>query len=107
MIKKLLFICFFCANIHLLGALPPFAQGKKEIEAILNSPEIDQFIPSGDMILEITKTDFGYLIITNNRSVGVIIHYQAPSKPGPVSFTIEFMQPTQLPVESDTLKDVQ
>ncbi len=71
-------------------ALPPFAEAKREVIAILNSPKLSEYVPYGDVFESLTKTDDGYLIITNKREVEVIIHYAKNSHIGPKQFTIEF-----------------
>jgi len=71
-------------------ALPPFFQGKREIESILSNQELYQYIPAGDLIQQITKTPIGYMIITNKRIVAVTVKYASSDHIGPLRFSLEF-----------------
>lgn len=95
---------FLCLANESIAALPPFYQSKKEIEAILSSQEIPKYIPSGDLIIQISKTDDGYLIITNHRVVAVSIHYLKEKHLGPGRFHIEFHDPSPLGATSSKNK---
>ena len=79
---------FFLGRLE--SALPPFAESKREIEAILSHQEITQYIPSGDTIIQIVKTSSGYLIITNYRIVPVSIRHVARQNLGPARLTVQF-----------------
>ncbi len=94
--KRLIFfvIVIFCFG-SLDAALPPFSESKREIEAILSNSDINQYIPTGDTILQIVKTPPGYLIITNNRIVPVSIRYVARHALGPARFTVWFHKPIE------------
>jgi hypothetical protein len=72
------------------GALPPLFQGKREIETILSSKELTQYIPAGDLLEQITKTPTGYMIITNKRVVAIIVNYQPAEQIGPAKFSLQF-----------------
>ncbi len=76
--------------LPLFAALPPFAEAKREIKAILESEELAQFIPYGDCLEQIIRTEEGYRIITNKREVEAIIHCEESSTPGPKKFNIEY-----------------
>lgn len=75
---------------QVLGALPPFAEAKREISAILNSSELSEFIPYGDVFESLIKTEDGYVITTNKRQIDVALYYSKNSLIGPSLFTIEF-----------------
>ncbi len=80
------------ALMPIVAALPPFAEDAREIRAILDSPELHEYIPLSDCFEEISKTELGYLITTNNRHILVIVHnVESPQKIcGPKQFTLEF-----------------
>lgn len=89
--KKYILAVFFGCIAPCVAALPPFAQSKKEIEAIFNSAEINQHIPQEETILQFTKIDNSYLVVTNTyRSILIDVHYLPSQKVGPVAFTLEF-----------------
>jgi len=81
---------FFLA---LLAALPPLAQSSKEIQAILSSPEIANYLECAERIESIKRTDEGYVIETNYQKLEVHIHYVEAENmvPGPQQYEIEFI----------------
>ena len=91
--------CFLRENpkIGNLGALPPWAQKAREIEAIKNDQRLQKLL-NGEKIKEIRETENGYVVVTDsNRYIQVNVLY--PSDPnadplnpvlGPVYFEIEF-----------------
>ena len=85
---------FFLAillSAPMFGALPPFAEAKREIEAIFQNETLSEFIPYGDVFEELLKIDEGYLIVTNKRQVKVVLHYTPNERIGPPKFTMEFV----------------
>lgn len=81
----------------LQAVLPPLYQNKKEIEAILNSPELSKAIPEGESLEEIRKTDKGYLVITRRYLVVVLVRYHRMKQMvGPAKFTLEFSRPVPI-----------
>jgi hypothetical protein len=81
---------FLAANGASFGALPPLYQNAAEIKAILNDPKLGDYLESGELILEIKKSDSGWLIITNHHELPVKISYHQAEMPGPVPFSISF-----------------
>lgn len=77
-------------TLHVQAALPPLYQGIKEIQAILESAELAQKLPSGDVIEEIKRTDTGFSITTNKRELQVHVTYVKTGKIGPDDFTLRF-----------------
>lgn len=90
--KNILFLFILCLIPlnSLNSALPPLYQGMKEIKAIFDEPDLLKHLNSGDMIMEIKKTENGYLIVTNKKQVPVDIVYESSNVPGPVRFHIRF-----------------
>lgn len=75
----------------LIAALPPFAQTNKELQAILNSKELYQYVTVNDCFKSIQKTENGYLIITEKERVIITIRYgRSHNIMGPIPFTLEF-----------------
>jgi hypothetical protein len=86
-------VSFVLLQNTLPAVLPPLWQGVREIEAILSDKHFGKELDSGESILEIKKTENGYLIITNRREHPVHIIYKPQSRPGPAQFEIEFGTP--------------
>ncbi len=78
-------------STQLVAALPPFAEAKREIQAILESDKLSEFVPYGDVFEEIVKIDGGYLIVTNKRAVQVIVHFEKNPLIGPPKINLEFV----------------
>ena len=93
--RLIVFILSVTALVGLEAALPPLAQSKREIEAILSSRDLGNFVPNSDVIVQIVKTPSGYLIITNNRIVPVSIRYVGRDSLGPARFTVWFHKPIE------------
>lgn len=75
------------------GLLPPLYEGIKEIQTILASPELSSKLTSGDVIEKIERTETGFRITTNKRSVDVKIDYEKTQNIGPASFKLTFSEP--------------
>ena len=75
----------------MVAALPPFAEDTRTLDAIMHCEEIHQYIPFGDCLQEIAKTEGGYILTTNKRQVLVLIHYLPSNCLGPRDFTLEFI----------------
>lgn len=76
------------------AALPPFAQSKKEIEAILTSDQLSDTLGMAQPIEEIKKTAGGYVVVTSGREIMVDVVYKPARMPGPVPFELKFHEPT-------------
>ena len=72
-------------------ALPPNVQRQREMEAILR--EAYKHIPDGESIMQITKTEYGYEIITDHYSIPVEIHFLPQENIGPARFEVIFQRP--------------
>lgn len=90
--KKLLCItlaCFIC-NSTVEALLPPLWQGVSELNAILNEENLANHLSSGDIILAIHKTHYGYLIVTSRGFLEAHVVYEvSDGMPGPAKFHIE------------------
>ena len=96
--KKLFAILTLCMALNgsLFSALPPLYQGLKELKAIIEDKKLDQVLNAGEMIMDIRKTQDGYMIVTNQHQLNVKVVYDPASHPGPTPFHIEFQEPTSL-----------
>jgi hypothetical protein len=77
----------------ILGALPPFAQSKREIQAIICSDELYKRLGSSHPILGITRNEKGRYEISNGRhSLIVRVEYLPRNDRlvGPTPFEIHF-----------------
>lgn len=74
----------------LLGLLPPLYESKKEMLAILESPELLSKLSSGELIIAIEKNESGYEVRTNKSHLQVDVQYQEAEHPGPAQFELEF-----------------
>ncbi len=70
--------------------LPPLYQSTAEIKAILSDEKLSDVLQSGDLILDIKRTDNGYLIVTNQREVEAQIVYKKNHAVGPAKFDIVY-----------------
>ena len=98
--KKILSI-FLLLVTPLMAVLPPAAQSKREIQAILESSGFQESIPSGDVVEEIKKVEGGYVVITNKRVVPILVHYAKTKEIGPSRFTLEFQEAIPLDLEEE------
>lgn len=96
--KILLGCCFFiviCSSSFAL--LPPFYQSSKEIKHLLSDPRLAEKLGSGQMILQIIRTNTGYLIVTPQKRLDVEIHYFYPKyKTGPAEYEFNFQEPVEI-----------
>lgn len=83
-------LLFITSSIPAFGLLPPLAEAIVEIKAILNSPELTKNLSSGEVFDAITKTDTGFLIVTNRSRLAVDVIYQPTGIPGPAKFSLKF-----------------
>jgi len=83
--KKFLFLLTLTSALE--SALPPLWQSRDEIRSLLEVQDIGRYLDSSEVIKEIKKSDFGYLIITNKHTLEARIRYQPQDMPGPTNFT--------------------
>lgn len=74
---------------NFVGLLPPWAQTKVEKEAIQKDPRLKDFIGE-EKIIEIIKTEKGYVVITEKHQLDVAVNYIPRGYPGPAKFELEF-----------------
>ncbi len=76
------------------AVLPPLYQGLREIDAIISDDQIRDYFSSGETILEISKNENGYALISNKQKVQVDIEYLHTEVMGPSKFKLHF-QPAE------------
>ncbi len=84
--RAIFFLLLFCS----FTSLPPLYQGIKEIEAILQSKELFQYLSSADLIEEIVRIEGGYTILTKKKTVYIAVIPKKEKKIGPKAFELEF-----------------
>lgn len=77
------------------AALPPLAQSLKELKAILNSDEVADSLGMAEPIIEISRTEEGYLIRTQSQKLSVDVIYKSSKIIGPVPFDLKFHKTKQ------------
>jgi len=85
-------LLFFFFTTLSYSALPPLYQGIKEIEAILQAPELKERLSSSEIIEEIIREDHGYIVLTQKQTLYVKVIPSNKSKIGPKEFDLEFSQ---------------
>lgn len=77
------------------GALPPFAQSRREMEALLQDFRLYQAVGSGEAIREISRNEEGYFILTTHYAMQVDIEYvpRKDQRAGPAEFILNFYEP--------------
>jgi len=70
--------------------LPPLYQSANEIQVLLRSENLGQFLHSGEQIVEIAKVDGGYRIYTLDHTLEASVVYKPNERPGPAKFDIIF-----------------
>lgn len=96
--KRLSFTVLFCLLFaqSAFAALPPLYQTRDEIMAVLSSPDFDQKLESGEVIMSIKKIQEGYEIETNKSKVKAILEYEKMQKAGPIRFKVKFLDPKKI-----------
>lgn len=93
--KRLLLILFATTAF---GALPPLAQGVREMQALLSDHRFYQALGSSEILKDVIRTDSGYLVLTQNYAMKVDVKYERRTDGvvGPVQFNLEFNPPVNL-----------
>lgn len=81
------------------AVLPPLYESLKEYKALLEDPQLTKKLESGELIMDIERSDRMFTITTNKHTLDVNIVYDAQSQPGPQNFHFEFAEP--IPVYSE------
>ena len=101
--KKLLLILFVTTTAF--GALPPLAQGIREMQALFSDHRFYEGLGSAEILKDVIRTESGYLVLTQNYAMKVDVNYERRSDGmvGPVQFDLEFNTPVNL--ETGELKN--
>lgn len=94
--KKLIFI-FFASTTF--AALPPLAQGVRELQALLSDSRFYESLGSAELIKDIIRTETGYLVLTQHYAMRVDLKYGGSNDQkwvGPAQFQLEFQTPVDL-----------
>lgn len=96
--RFLFLLAISCSTAYAL--LPPLAQSIREIEAILADPRLYQSLGSPEMIVGIERNEQGYVVVTRNYSLQVILTYTPLPHPGPARFDLDFQPPEPISQKS-------
>lgn len=77
-------------TLPLFSILPPAWQDVAELKAILEDRHIDEYLQSGDVILQIAKSDHGWTIVTNHSKFYADVVPLPQKMIGPEKFEIRF-----------------
>ena len=82
-------------NAGAFALLPPAWQDVAELKSILSDTNLKDYLNSGDVILQISKDDHGWLFITNHTKFYAEVVPKALTQPGPERFDIHFKKITE------------
>jgi len=83
-------ILFLIAIQPLTAILSPFYQGQAEIEAILDSDELQECLGTTRSVSFITKNEEGWIVGNGVYQVLVRVKYDYDGKLGPANFHLSF-----------------
>ena len=70
--------------------LPPFYESRIEYATLIDSPELEKALGSGEAILSITRDEEGFTVKATKKTVHVKVVYERTGKIGPAQFHLEF-----------------
>ena len=73
--------------------LSPLDQNLQEFKAILENPELKQYLKTSEVIEYICHQECLYLISTNEQDMFVEVEYQPTDRLGPKQFNLIFHKP--------------
>ncbi|KAF3363324.1 hypothetical protein PHSC3_000078 [Chlamydiales bacterium STE3] len=78
----------FTANGDAL--LPPLWESVAQIKTVLDSTELKNYLESGERIESLSRSDEGFIIITNASTIRAIISPEPQHYPGPAKYHVHF-----------------
>jgi hypothetical protein len=95
--KKLIFITALFLYSHPgFAILSPLNQSIEEIQSIVQNTELQKYFPQDQPIIEVQRSNNGYLLRTRKLQMSVEIEYVPATRPGRQQFKIVFHEPTQI-----------
>lgn len=88
--KKWLLLALLYTNLT-FALLPPLWESASQIQAILSSHELKNYLQSAEVIESIEKSPGGYLITTNHSKLQANISAKPQNMPGPASYQVQFI----------------
>ena len=88
----IMMLCQFTAE----AALPPLAQTRRELLAILSDDQFSKSLSMGSAIQEIRRIEHGYLFMTQSEMMFVEVIPVQGNRIGPVEFELKFHPPEPL-----------
>jgi hypothetical protein len=95
--KKLIFAALLLLSSQpCFALLSPLNQSLEEIQSIVQSNEIQKYLPQDEPIMTIHRAGNGYLLTTASLQMLVEIQYMPNERPGRQQFKFNFREPTSL-----------
>lgn len=81
--------CLNCL-FALEAAVAPLWESVREIEGVLKSPKLAEYLEASDSILTLERAPNGILITTQTKDIWVTVEKKKLDKPGPAEFEYHF-----------------
>lgn len=81
-----------CLAAPAFSVLSPYYQRQTELNRLLHANELYESV-RGEPILQVLKTEYGYLVLTENHTQHIKVHYLPSNFIGPTPFELEFVHP--------------
>lgn len=92
--KKIILTLIACAGLQTAtAALPPLTQSIREITAILEDKQLAEHLTYSSPVVQIQKTESGYLISTLKAQIHVDVVEKEVQRIGPIEFDLHFNPP--------------
>lgn len=91
--KKIAFFLLLVCSAPAFALLPPLYHSLNEFKALVESPELDKHLDSGEAIIAIRRTEKGLVVITNKHLLFVEIENVPADVVGPATFKLKFQDP--------------
>ena len=81
--------------------LPPFFESAREIQSLISHPRTAQLMGTSEPIMDIERTENGYVVRSRTLEMEVAIHYGGDQRMiGPAQFQFEFFEPHAIGAQS-------
>ena len=92
--KKLIIAAFLFLSVQPCYALlSPFNQSIEEIQSILQSTQLQNYFPQSESIVDIRRTEKGYILYSQTVQMLVEIVYTPTQRPGKQQYKVVFHEP--------------
>lgn len=91
--KRIFLLLTITCSLPLMAALPPLGNSLRELKALVQDHEFYKIVGSAEIIQNIAKTDYGYLVTTTNKQIEVKVTYHSvKGRLGPAPFELTYTQ---------------